>query len=87
MKQRFTEEQIVKILARYKNGEKVKELARSVGVSTHTIYIWKKKFSDMTVSEAKRLKALEAENSALKRIVADLTLDVTMLKAVNAKKW
>jgi len=87
MKQRFTEEQIVKILTRYKNGEKIKDLARSAGISVHTIYVWKKKFSDMTVSEAKRLKALESENSALKRIVADLTLDIQMLKAVNAKKW
>lgn len=87
MKQRFTEEQIVKILARFKNGEKIKDLARGAGISPHTIYIWRKKFSDMTVSEAKRLKCLESENSALKRIVADLTLDITMLKAVNAKKW
>jgi putative transposase len=87
MKQRFTEEQIVKILTRYKNGEKVKELARSVGVSDHTIYIWKKKYGDMTVSEAKRYKAIEAENARLKKIVADLTLDNMMLKEVNSRKW
>lgn len=47
----------------------------------------KKKFSGMDVDEARRLKALEQENSRLKRIVADLTLDVTMLKDVNSKKW
>ena len=87
MKKRFTEEQIVKILTRHKNGEKVKELARSVGVSDHTIYFWKKKFQNMTVSEAKRYRELEAENSKLKKIVADLTLDNMMLKEVNSKKW
>lgn len=87
MKQRFTEEQIVKILVRHKNGEKVKELARSIGVSDHTIYIWKKKYGDMTISEAKRYKQLESENSQLKKLVANLTLDNMMLKEVNSKKW
>ncbi len=87
MKKRFTEEQIVKVLQRHKNGEKIKDLARAVGVSEHAIYYWKKKFGDMTVSEAKRYKNLESENARLKKIVADLTLDNMMLKEVNAKKW
>lgn len=87
MKTRFTEEQIVKILARNKNGEKIKDLARSIGVSDHCIYVWKKKYADMTVSEAKRLRELESENSSLKKLVADQALDIQMLKAVNAKKW
>lgn len=87
MKIRFTEEQIVKVLQRHKNGEKVKELARSIGVSEHTIYHWKKKFGDMTVNEAKRYKNLEAENAKLKKLVADQALDILMLKEVNAKKW
>lgn len=87
MKSKFTEEQIVKILVRHRNGEKIKDLARSIGISEHTIYIWKKKFGGMTVSEAKRYKAIEAENARLKKIVADLTLDNMMLKEVNAKKW
>lgn len=87
MKKRFTEEQIIGVLTRHKNGEKVKELARSVGVSEHTIYLWKKKFQDMTISEAKRYRALEAENAKLKKIVADLTLDNMMLKEVNSRKW
>jgi putative transposase len=87
MKQRFTEEQIIKVLQRHKNGEKIKELARSIGVSEHTIYHWKKKFGDMTVNEAKRYKQIEAENSRLKKIVADLTLDNQMLKEVNSRKW
>jgi len=87
MKQRFTEEQIVKILTRQKNGEKIKDLARSVGVSDHTIYIWRKKYGNMTISEAKRYKLLESENSQLKKLVANLTLDNMMLKEVNSKKW
>lgn len=87
MKQRFTEEQIVKILVHHENGEKVKDLARSVGIGDHTIYIWKKKYGDMTISEAKRYKQLESENSQLKKLVANLTLDNMMLKEVNSKKW
>ena len=87
MKSRFTEEQIVKVLQRHKNGEKPKDLARSVGISQHTFYHWKKKFGDMTVNEAKRYKAIEAENARLKKIVADLTLDNQMLKEVNSRKW
>ena len=52
-----------------------------------TLYHWKKKFGGMNVSEARRLKALEAENAKLKRIVADQALDIVMLKDVNSKKW
>ncbi len=87
MKQRFTEEQIIKTLTRLKRGEKAKDLGREVGVSQHTIYNWKAKYNDMTVNEAKRLRELEAENSKLKRIVADQALDIVMLKDVNSKKW
>lgn len=87
MKQLFTEEQIVKILAHYKNEEKIQDLARSTGIGVHhTIYAWKKKFSDMTASEDKRLKALESENSNPTKLVADQALDILMLKAVNTKK-
>ena len=83
MKNRFTEEQIIKVLQRQKNGEKVKELARSIGVSQHTLYHWKKKFGDMTVNEAKRYRSLESENAKLKKLVADQALDILMLKEVN----
>jgi putative transposase len=87
MKKRFTEEQIIKILTRNKNGETATTLGREFGVSDQTIYGWKKKFKDMTVSEAKRLRELESENTKLKKLVADLSLDVAMLKEVNSKKW
>lgn len=69
------------------DGLTAKELSRELGVSQQTLYHWKKKFSGMDVDEARKLKALEQENARLKRIVVDLTLDVTMLKDVNSKKW
>lgn len=87
MKKRFTEEQIIKILTRNKNGETASTLGREFGVSDQTIYGWKKRFKDMTVSEAKKLRELESENTKLKKLVADLSLDVAMLKEVNSKKW
>jgi putative transposase len=87
MKQRFTEEQIIKAITRLKNGTTAKELSREIGVSQPTLYAWKKKYKDMTVNEAKRLRELEAENSQLKKLVANLSLDIVMLKDVNSKKW
>ena len=52
-----------------------------------TIYAWKKKFGDMSTDEARKLKSLEQENARLKRLVANLSLDVQILKDVNSKKW
>lgn len=87
MKKKFTEEQIIRLLSRQKNGEKVSDLGREFGITPATIYTWKKKFSNMTVNEAKRLRELESENGKLKRIVAEQALDIVMLKDVNSKKW
>ena len=87
MKKRFTEEQIVKTLARLRSGERAKSLAREIGVTPTTLYAWKKKYSDMTVSEARRLRELEAENAKLKKLVAEQALDIVMLKDVNSRKW
>ena len=87
MKNRFTEEQIIKAITRLRNGMKVSELSREIGVTTTTLYAWKKKYNHMTVSEAKRLRELEAENSRLKKLVADQALNIEVLKEVNSKKW
>jgi putative transposase len=87
MKKKFTEEQIIKILNRNRNGESPKTLGREFGVSEVTIYSWKKKFANMTVNEAKRLRELEHENMQLKKLVANQALDIVMLKDVNSKKW
>ena len=87
MKSLFTEEQIIKALTRVKNGMKPRDVGRELGVSEHTIFNWKKKYQNMTVSEAKRLRELESENARLKKLVADLSLDNAMLKDVNSRKW
>jgi putative transposase len=87
MKNRFTEEQIIKAVTRFNNGERAKDLARELGVNDRTLYFWKKRFSGMTVNEAKKMKVLEAENQKLKKLVADLSLDNQMLREVNSRKW
>lgn len=87
MKKKFTEEQIIKVLNRNRHGETAKTLGREIGVSEATIYVWKRKFANMTVNEAKRLKELEHENMQLKKLVANQALDIVMLKDVNSKKW
>lgn len=86
-RKRFTEEQIIGILKEWEAGQQIGELSRKYGVSEKSLYLWRRKFGGMEVPDAKRLRALEEENRKLKRIVADLTLDITMLKDVLEKKW
>lgn len=87
MKKRYSEEQIIGTLGRLASGKPAKEVSREIGVTLQTLYAWKKKYGDMNISEAKKLRALEQENVHLKRLVADLSLDNQMLKDVNSKKW
>ena len=87
MKKRFTEEQIIKVLKEHEGGAGTTDLCRRHGISPATFYKWKAKFSGMDVSDARRLRVLESENARLKRMVADLHLDIEMLKDVNSKKW
>ena len=77
---RFTEEQIIAVLKQVEAGSKTKELCRQRGISEATFYNWKAKYAGMTVSEARRLKELEAENSKLKRLLADAELDKAALR-------
>ncbi len=89
---RFSEEQIIGILKQSEAGAKTSELCRQHGISAATFYGWRSKYGGLEVSEAKRLKQLEEENSKLKRIVADQhvadqVLDITMLKDLVGKKW
>jgi len=86
MKKRFSEEQIIGILREQESGMKVADICRRHGISDATFYSWKSKYGGMTVSEAKRLKALEDENRRLKEMVADLSLDRAILQETLSKK-
>lgn len=86
-RKRFTEEQIIKALHRHEAGAKVQDLCRELGIVEQTFYRWKSKFGGMEVSEAKRLRALEDENSRLKKMLAEQMLDNAALKEVLSKKW
>jgi len=87
MKKRYTEEQIIRILDEARDGQFIKEVCRKHNLSEATFYRWRKKYGDLDISELKRLKALEAENARLKRIVANQAIDIDALKDVLAKKW
>lgn len=84
---RVTEEQIIGILREQEAGVATAEVCRRHGVSSATFYKWKAKFGGMDVSEARRLKALEDENTKLKRMLADAMLDNVALKDLLGKKW
>jgi putative transposase len=84
-KSRYTEEQIIGILKQHEAGVKTAELCREHGISEATFYNWKAKYGGLDVSEAQRLRQMEDENRRLKQLVADLSLDKEMLKAVIRK--
>ena len=86
-RKRFTEEQIIAVLREHEAGMKTADLARKHGISEATLYNWKARFGGMDVSDAKRLRALEDENSKLKRLLADAMLDNSALKDLLSKKW
>ena len=86
-RKRFTEEQIVRILREAETIGNASEVCRRENIAAQTFYNWKRKYGGMEVSDVARLKALEKENGQLKKIVADLTLDNSMLKEVVSKKW
>lgn len=85
-KSKFTEEQIVEILAQHNAGKSAEELCRQYKVSNVTFYKWRKKFGSMNTTEAKRLKELEVENARMKKLIANLSLDNLILKEALGKK-
>jgi putative transposase len=87
MARRHTEEQIIAVLKESEAGAKTGELCRQHGISDATFYKWKAKYAGMEVSDLRKMKALEAENTKLKQIVADLSLDNRALKDVLSKKF
>jgi len=84
---RFSEEQIIGVLKEHEAGMPTAEICRRHGISPATFYKWKSKFGGMEVSEAKRLRALEDENSKLKKLLAEAMLDIAVLKDITGKKW
>ena len=86
-RKRFTDEQIIGILNEQELGAKTGDLCRKHGISDATFYKWKSKYGGIEVAEAKRLKALEAENTKLKKLLADAMLDNAALKDLLSKKW
>jgi putative transposase len=82
---KHTEAQVIGALKQLEAGRKAEEVAREVGVSKHTIYAWKAKYGGMDVSQAQEAKQLRDENTRLRKLVADLSLDKDMLQAVIAK--
>jgi len=86
-RKRYTEEQIISILKEAEAGARVIDLCRKYGMSDASFYKWKAKYSGLTVSELKRLKALEDENRRLKQIVADQALDNRVLKDLLLKNF
>jgi len=86
-KSKFSEEQIIGILREAEGETPVKAVCAKHNLSEATFYKWRCKYGGMEVSEARRMRAMEEENSRLRRAVADLTVQVQILKEVNAKKW
>ena len=83
----YSEEQIIGILTDHDAGAKCAYLCRKHGVSEGIFYAWKSKYGGMTVSDAKRLKALEDENAKLKKLLAEQMLDAVAIKGLLSKKW
>ena len=88
-RKKHTTEQIVSILRQFEvelgQGKNVDEVCKQVGISTNTYYKWKKNYGGLEISEAKRLRELEQENTRLKKIVADLLIDNMILKEFKKK--
>lgn len=84
---RFSEEQIIAILKKQESGLATADVCRDHGISSATFYKWKAKFGGLEVSDARKLKALEDENTKLKKLLAEQMLDNAMLRDVASKKW
>ena len=87
MKKRFSEEQIIGILREAEGSGTIKQVCAKANITEQTYYRWKRKYGGMDVSEARRLRALEAEAARLKRIIADQAVQIQILQEVNSKKW
>ena len=86
MKKRYSDEQIVRIL-RETDKDMVVEVARRHGVSEASIYAWRKRFGGMETDDVKRLRALEAENTRLRKLLVDRELEIEVMQEISRKKW
>ena len=86
-RKKFSEAQVVKILAEFENGKSVDEICRENNVGRSTIYLWRNKYGGMDKPLLKKLKRLEKENSRLKKIVAQQVLDLDSMKDLLGKDW
>ena len=86
-RKRFSDEQIIAILREHEAGVSTADLCRKHGMSSASLYTWKAKYGGMDVSDAQKLRALEAENAKLKRLLAESMIDNAGLKDLLAKKW
>ncbi len=86
-KKRYTEEQIIGFLREADAGVAVKDLCRKHGFSEASYYLWRSKFGGLDVSDARRLKALEAENAKLKKLLAETMLENEVAREALRKKW
>jgi len=85
-KRGHSEEAILRVLREAESGSTVVEICRKHGISQQTFYLWKKKYAGLGLSELRELRQLREENSKLKRLVADLSLDRHVLQEIVAKK-
>ena len=86
-KKRCTEEQIFRILKEGESGQKVADICRHHGISVNTYFRWKSKYNGLELSDLRKMKEVEGENSRLKRIVADQALQIDAIKEVLKRKW
>lgn len=84
---RYTEDEILKILKEIEGGATIASVSRAHGVTDQTLYRWREKFGGMESSELKELKALQAENLRLKRIVTRQALEIDAYKEIAEGKW
>ena len=84
---RFGEEQIIGILKAAEAAGNIRSVCTEHNISEQTFYRWRRKYGGMEISEAKKLRELERENSELKKMVAEQALDIRMLRDLNSKKW
>jgi putative transposase len=83
---RYTDEQVAYALRQAETGTAVADVCRQLGISEATFYVWKKKYANLGLSEMRELRQLREENSKLKRLVADLTLDKHIMGEIIRKK-